>query len=157
MEDVDIRGSMGDVGGETITGWKLDAVELGDEGETERGVFDGERVDHRDVVWSEHVGQGLEGYVEGAGAEGTIPKVARAEAVQQKEANTGSPDGRGNSAMDRTANILEELGERDGGESSETDDGLGVEGDGELSVRYITGSDAGRESREEARGEGRQI
>ena len=34
VEDVDVRGSVGDVGGETILGWELDTVELGDEGET---------------------------------------------------------------------------------------------------------------------------
>ena len=59
--------------------------------------------------------------------------------------------------MDGAANILEELGERDGGEGSETNDGVGVEGVGELSVRDITNGDAVRESRDDARVEGDRV
>jgi len=69
VEDVDVRCSMSDMGGETIPGGELDTVELSDEGETWGGMLDGERVYNGDAMRSEDVGQRLEWYVEGAGTE----------------------------------------------------------------------------------------
>ena len=74
-------------------------------------MLDGEGVDHWDGVGSELVGQGLEGYVEGAGTERAVTKMAGAEAVQREESNTCTPNGCGDSVMHRTSDILEELGE----------------------------------------------
>jgi len=76
-----------------------------------------------------------------------------AEAVQWEETNGGVPYSCRDRAVDRAANVLEEQGEGDGGESSETNGGVGVESVGELSVGDVANGDAVRESRNYVRRE----
>ena len=80
-----------------------------------------------------------------------------AEAVQREETSGGVPYGSRDPAVDRAANVLEELGEGDGGESSETNGGVGVESGGELSVGDVANGDAVRESRDDVRREAERV
>ena len=80
-----------------------------------------------------------------------------AEAVQREEASAGVPYGGRDPTVDRASNVLEELGEGDGWESSETNGGVGVEGVGEPSVGDVANGDAIRESRDGVRREGERV